>query len=395
MKYPETDEMYARMMMVSRRLQSLVEGEGLPTSMPGRLRRERRTHVNRELVEQARKALYRGQCNCSYWHGAFGGVYLPHLRNAVYAQLIAADNLLDRATGRTEPWVTLAADDFNLDGRQEVQLASNRLLALLAPARGGHLYELDVRSICHNLLATLTRRPEAYHRKVLAGTEGFNDVAGVSDKVIFKQSGLDARLQYDAYPRKSLVDHFYDPQVSLAALARGEGDRARRFSDSAIRSPLAPQSQPHAGATGRAGNRRRFAGANHQGRHARGRRRQPGRSPICSKGWCPSEPLHFGVEFNFAGLPSGADDRFFYGADRRAVGAIGNAARSGRRRRDWAWSTSGWGSTCRWRSRGPAASGPFRWKRSANRRGGSSWSTSRSSSSRTGLSSPTPMAAGA
>ena len=31
------------------------------------------------------------------------------------------------------------------------------------------MYELDVRSICHNLLATLARQPEAYHRKVLAG----------------------------------------------------------------------------------------------------------------------------------------------------------------------------------------------------------------------------------
>ena len=26
-----------------------------------------------------------------------------------------------------------------------------------APAHGGHLYELDVRAICHNLVATLTR----------------------------------------------------------------------------------------------------------------------------------------------------------------------------------------------------------------------------------------------
>lgn len=217
------------MMMVSGRLQSLVEGNGSPSGTPDRYAAAGERIINQELVEQARRALYRGQCNCSYWHGAFGGVYLPHLRNAVYAQLIAADNLLDRATGRTEPWVSIAADDFNLDGRQEVQLASNRLLALLAPARGGHLYELDVRSICHNLLATLTRRPEAYHRKVLAGTEGFNDVAGVSDKVIFKQAGLDSRLQYDAYPRKSLVDHFYDPQVSLAALARGEATERGDF----------------------------------------------------------------------------------------------------------------------------------------------------------------------
>jgi alpha-amylase len=89
-------------------------------------------------------------------------------------------------------------------------LAGNKLAAFIAPARGGQIYELDVRSICHNLSATLTRRPEAYHRKVLAGADGRNDVAGVSDKVIFKQQGLDQLLQYDNHPRKSLLDHFYD-----------------------------------------------------------------------------------------------------------------------------------------------------------------------------------------
>ena len=66
-KYPEADEMYTPMLMVSRRLQRPSE-----RGMTG------------ALVEQARTSLYRGQCNCSYWHGAFGGIYLPHLRNAVY-----------------------------------------------------------------------------------------------------------------------------------------------------------------------------------------------------------------------------------------------------------------------------------------------------------------------
>ena len=37
---------------------------------------------------------------CGYWHGAFGGAYLPHLRNAVFQHLIAADNLLDAAARR-------------------------------------------------------------------------------------------------------------------------------------------------------------------------------------------------------------------------------------------------------------------------------------------------------
>jgi 4-alpha-glucanotransferase len=34
-------------------------------------------------------------------------------------------------------------------------------------------------------------------------------------------------------------------------------------------------------------------------------------------------PLHFGVEFNFAGLPSGADDRYFYRGDREKLGQLG------------------------------------------------------------------------
>ena len=34
-------------------------------------------------------------------------------------------------------------------------------------------------------------------------------------------------------------------------------------------------------------------------------------------------PLHFSVEFNFAGLPSGADDRYFYGAKRKNLGQLG------------------------------------------------------------------------
>jgi alpha-amylase len=33
--------------------------------------------------------------------------------------------------------------------------------------------------------------------------------------------------------------------------------------------------------------------------------------------------LHFGVEFNFAGLPAGADDRYFYGDSRHRFGQLG------------------------------------------------------------------------
>ena len=220
-KYPESDEMYARMQHVSRRLHDAFQEAG----------------PARALLEQAQIELYRGQCNCSYWHGAFGGVYLPHLRQGVYQHLIAADNLLEQAQGRgwhqdERPWVELDAADYNLDGRQEVRLANDRLFALVAPAAGGQLYELDVRSICLNLLATLDRRPEAYHRRVAGGAAAADgDVASIHDRVVFKQEGLEQRLQYDQQRRKSLLDHFYPLDSDSAGVASGQASDLGSFSD--------------------------------------------------------------------------------------------------------------------------------------------------------------------
>jgi 4-alpha-glucanotransferase len=82
-------------------------------------------HRRRGLVLGAARAVS-GQCNCSYWHGAFGGIYLPHLRNAVYNHLIAADNLLDRVFRPRRFQVSIEDEDFDFDGRREVQLANDR-----------------------------------------------------------------------------------------------------------------------------------------------------------------------------------------------------------------------------------------------------------------------------
>lgn len=304
-KYPEASEMYARMMMVSQRIAS-AEQDG----------------VEGGEFELARRALYRAQCNCSYWHGAFGGIYLPHLRNAVYNQMIAADNLLDQATGRPDSWIEATVDDYNLDARQEVRLASDKLVCLLAPASGGQMYELDVRSICHNLLATLARRPESYHRKVLAGADQqTGDVASIHDRVVFKQEGLDQRLQYDNYPRKSLLDHFYDVDTSLQAVRDGAAEERGDFLDSVYetrvrRNPNRIQIQ--------------FTRCGLAGdvpvKITKGVTAESGRSTLeiayLLEGLPDDRPLHFGVECNFAGLPSHAEDRFFYRGNQENLGTL-------------------------------------------------------------------------
>ena len=212
-RYPESDEMYARMLGVSRRLAELSERPG----------------ADPDYLEVARRELYRGQCNCPYWHGAFGGLYLPHLRNAVYKSLILAHNALDDAEGIHGPRAALEVGDFNLDARQEVRLENETLIAYLRPALGGHLYELDLRQTGVNLLATLDRRPESYHEKVraaaLAASSGSDQQdrspRSIHDRVVLKDAKLDRLLVYDRHPRKSLVDHFYPVDVSLADLVGG------------------------------------------------------------------------------------------------------------------------------------------------------------------------------
>ena len=310
-KYPETNTMYARMQMVSRRLLEAVE-----------------SGASGELVDQARLELYRGQCNCSYWHGAFGGAYLPHLRNAVFHHLIAADNLLDQHEHRSWQtdqlsWVELSADDFNLDDRLEVRLANNRLTALVAPVEGGQIYELDVKAICHNLLATLTRRPEAYHRKVLGGPSDPNsDVASIHDQVVFKQEGLDQRLGYDHYLRNSLVDHFFTAEAYSADIAAGsaaeQGDFFRgpyeaklRRSEGRVQLQLTREGQV-AGHTLRVTKGVTLNAEQAVLEIAYLLEDVPGDLPVC-----------FAPELNFAGLPSGADDRFFRDGDGNSLGHLG------------------------------------------------------------------------
>ncbi|PQO30177.1 alpha-amylase/4-alpha-glucanotransferase domain-containing protein [Blastopirellula marina] len=305
-RYPETDEMYSRMMSVSKRLDMARRMSGADQSQ----------------LDIAQTELYRGQCNCSYWHGAFGGVYLPHLRNAVYNHLIAADNIIDAAIGQPTNVIDAEAGDFNFDARQEIKLVDDKLLALFAPAQGGMMYELDVRSICHNLLATLTRRPEAYHRKVLAGpSTGGGEVASIHDRVVFKQEGLDERLQYDSYARKSLVDHFFDNDVPSQAVANGEaqerGDFVGGVYDAKIRrNPDRIQIQ-----MSREGNAWGVPL-----KITKGVTLTAGSSTLeiayLIEGVPQDQPMHFAVEMNFAGLPSGADDRFFHqGGDR--IGQLG------------------------------------------------------------------------
>ena len=56
----------------------------------------KRYKKHKDDIHWAKVELYRGQCNCGYWHGVFGGLYMYHLRSAIYNHLIAAENIMDK-----------------------------------------------------------------------------------------------------------------------------------------------------------------------------------------------------------------------------------------------------------------------------------------------------------
>jgi len=309
-KYPESNEMYSRMLQISNRLEEYAKSP--------------EAEEQRDLLTEARTALYRAQCNCSYWHGAFGGLYLPHLRNAVYTHLIAADNALEKFAGRSGSWVAVEADDYDLNARKEIRMSGSKLVAYLAPTCGGHLYELDVRSIRHNLLATLNRRPEPYHEKVRqAGGQQHeqSEVASIHDMVAFKQPDLDKKIQYDTWPRKSLVDHFFQPGLTWEQAQNGVGEMGDFvtgvYETLLRRSP--EEVQARMWRTGRMGQYEVKVTKTVSLVAAHGGQLEV----LYELENLPADlPIHFGVEFNFAGMAAGAPDRFYYDAHGAQLGQL-------------------------------------------------------------------------
>ncbi len=191
-KYPESNDMHKKMYRVAEKARGNAE---------------------------AQKHVFMAQCNDAYWHGVFGGLYLPHLRSAIYHHLIEAEKIIEPRT----PFAGATISDINFDGHDEGILESNRMQACFLLGEGGALYELDYKPATTNIMATLSRRYEAYHEKVKAGaSSGTADGATtIHDLVLSKEKDLDEYLHYDWHRRVSLVDHVLGKDVTFGEFYRG------------------------------------------------------------------------------------------------------------------------------------------------------------------------------
>jgi len=203
-KYPEINTMHKKMLLVSRKAQRLAAdraGTGPAASK----------------VAAALDHLWAGQCNCPYWHGVFGGVYLFHIRSANFAHLIQAEAILDEVERGEADWVTVEETDFDCDAARELLISSRSQNLYFDLREGGSLFEWDWRGRAINLLNVMGRRREGYHQDLVRAAEkGQVLLPGETQTletihataVRASEPGLESLLFEDWYRRASLLDHF-------------------------------------------------------------------------------------------------------------------------------------------------------------------------------------------
>jgi alpha-amylase len=191
-KYPESNNMNKRMIYVSNRVKTLSESGKYPP----------------EKIEEIEKYLFRAQCNCGYWHGVFGGLYLFHLRAVIYENLIRCEKLMDELVYGQKNFCSIQQIDIDADSSLEVIMENRDLYLCFDPAEGGALKELDHKKYSHNFINSLARRKEAYHRKIREKLKDRYSGDNSQREGLEIDKGIESDIYYDWYNRYSFLDHF-------------------------------------------------------------------------------------------------------------------------------------------------------------------------------------------
>ena len=220
-KYGEADRLHKRMLATSRavdRLRGVLaerQRKGKASASDGKARK---------VLERACDALWRAQTHSVYWHGGPEevGVYDPRLRLSTTRQLMVAQRMVERALGdpaRTG-WSGFK-HDHDADGHAEAVVMTPTLGAVVHAARGGTLWELDLRDRGMPLLTCMSPVEEPYD-DTLVGNEVV--LVDAEDRPTLPPSGGAwagvtnphlARRRVDRQARGAFQDHFLGAETTL------------------------------------------------------------------------------------------------------------------------------------------------------------------------------------
>ncbi len=237
-KYREINDLHKQMLRASDKVEAMPVG-------PAR--------------DRALSHLYKGQSNDCYWHGLFGGIYISHMRLATYEHLIAAEDIADADAGAFDAAESV---DLDMDGFDEVRLASAGQVITIDPNEGAGIGGWDIRPVRHNLAAVMRRRPEAYHDLLRqhddddAPMEAGDSTMSIHGVVRVKERGLEGTAL--VRPVRTSIRSGPVPRARCDR-ARME-HRERRRAQRCDRSPLWCPGPGAGSARRRTGRNRRHAG---------------------------------------------------------------------------------------------------------------------------------------
>ncbi|MGC9324501.1 MAG: alpha-amylase/4-alpha-glucanotransferase domain-containing protein [Desulfomonilia bacterium] len=186
-KYPESNLMHKKMLKVSSLIREYsVEEEALP------------------FVLQA-------QCNCAYWHGLFGGIYIAALRHAVYENLLKAEEIVNQKRFQLKD-CEVEILDYDRDGRDEVLISGKVFNCFISPHTNASVFALEHVPTHYNFSNTLMRHPEIYHRKIEhPDIEERTDIPKKAHAVLDIEHLTEEQrrelLVYDTYQKHSFMTH--------------------------------------------------------------------------------------------------------------------------------------------------------------------------------------------
>lgn len=207
-KYDESNQLHKRMLRVSERVAA----------------------ARRKRPDRGRAAcdfLYRAQSNDVYWHGVFGGLYLNHLREAAYANLLRAEAASDAVLHEgKERWTEAERGDIDRDGGEELLLKTAGLTLLAHAHDGGAVTEISLPRRAVALGHVLTRREEGYHGKFRRAAGSFDGSTSIHDAMVLKDPSVLSALGIDPWQRASFREAYYrDGDLPEAILAGGASPR--------------------------------------------------------------------------------------------------------------------------------------------------------------------------
>ncbi|MBP2674942.1 MAG: alpha-amylase [Deltaproteobacteria bacterium] len=206
-KYEEANQLHKRMLHVS-----------------GRVEAAERKDPHRARV--ARDFLYRAQSNDVYWHGVFGGLYLNHLREAAWSNLLRAECQADAILhGAKAGWAEVSEGDLDCDGGAELLMKTAGMTLLSHAHDGGALTEISLPARGVALGHVLTRRKEGYHERFRRAGGVFDGSTSIHDVLVLKDPSVLQALGADPWQRASFREAFHGEADSPEAILAGAAPR--------------------------------------------------------------------------------------------------------------------------------------------------------------------------